>query len=141
MITVHVEEVFYSIFRCSFPVIPSKSQKLFKISDVVFPGIAAHNPIDVINYVVENSLGIKALLIPFNAKGLFMGDQNALENLVDNTSEYSFVGMKTLAAGALTPKPAFEYISKHNISAVAIGMVDLQEAKEVTEVALKYLTK
>ncbi len=123
-----------------------KDEKLLKLLDDissrgVFPGIAAHNPVDVINYVIENSLDIKALLIPFNAKGLFMGDQGALEDLVDKTSQYSFVGMKTLAAGALTPKPAFEYTSKHNICAVAIGMVDVQEAKEATEVALNALQK
>ena len=45
--------------------------------------------------------------------------------------------MKTLAAGKLDPKIAFEYIAKHNICAVTVGMVDVQEAQNATEIALQ----
>ena len=64
-----------------------------------------------------------------------------LEKIVDNTQDYSFVAMKTLAAGKLKPNRAFEYISKHNISAVTIGMVNIEEAKESTKIALNSLIK
>jgi hypothetical protein len=124
----------------------TKGKELLRLLDDIssrgiIPGMALHEPISVINYCIKNVVDVKAFLIPFNANGLYMDDQKDLEILVDNTNQYSFIGMKTLAAGALSPELAFEYISKHNISAVAIGMVDLQEAKEATEVALKYLTK
>ena len=49
--------------------------------------------------------------------------------------------MKTLDAGRLEPKKAFEYISQHNICAVAISMVETEEAKISTEIALKALQK
>ena len=47
--------------------------------------------------------------------------------------------MKTLAAGKLTPKQAYEYVSKHNICCTTIGMVNVDEARESTEIALKHL--
>lgn len=121
-----------------------KDKKLIDLLDEissrgVIPGIAAHSPITVINWAVENSVNVKAFLIPFNANGLFMDNQKELEVLVNKTKSYTFVGMKTLAAGALKPKPAYEYISQHNISAVAIGMVDVEEAKEAVSIALEAL--
>ena len=47
--------------------------------------------------------------------------------------------MKTLAAGKLDPKKAYEYISKHNICAVTIGMVTTEEAEISTKIALDAL--
>ncbi len=105
----------------------------------VLGGIAVHNPIKTLEFVLKNELDIKAVLIPFNAKGLYMGNQEKLEGMVDNTDRFSFVGMKTLAAGRLDPKRAYQYIQKHNISAVAIGVVSVQQAIESTQIALKVL--
>jgi len=51
------------------------------------------------------------------------------------------MGMKTLDTGRLEPEKAFEYISNHNICAVAIGMVEVEEAKSSTKIALKALQK
>ena len=121
-----------------------KGRKLLKLLEEVesrgaIPGIATHDPIPTIKHVVENSLNVKAFLIPFNAVGEFMGNKQELETLVDNTANYSFVGMKTLAAGTLEPKKAFNYISKHNICAVTIGLVNEREAKESVKIALKAL--
>ncbi|MFX0041538.1 MAG: hypothetical protein ACFE8L_01385 [Candidatus Hodarchaeota archaeon] len=104
------------------------------------PGIATHEPISMIRYVIENNLNVRVFLIPFNANRKFMGNAKELEELVDNTNEYYFIGMKTLAAGAITPKIAFDYISRHNICAVTIGMVTKQQAEESTKIALKALS-
>ncbi len=123
-----------------------KGRKLIKLLDDinsrgVIPGIATHDPIPTIKYALENSLNVKAFLIPFNAKGDFKGNPKELEKIVDTTRNCFFIGMKTLAAGILAPKTAFEYISKHNIIAVTIGMVTVQEAKLSTEIALDFLNK
>jgi hypothetical protein len=122
----------------------NKGKKLLKLLDMIdshgaIPGIATHDPIPTIIYALENSLNVKAFLIPFNAAGEFMGNAKKLEKLVDSTLDYSFVGMKTLAAGTLEPKKAFEYISKHNICSVTIGMVSKIEAHESTKIALEAL--
>ena len=95
-----------------------KDEKLVKLIDDVtsrgvIPGIAAHNPVSTLEFALENLPEVKAFLIPFNAKGMFMSNQKDLEELVDNNNNCSFVGMKTLAAGKLNPKEAYEYISKH----------------------------
>jgi len=82
---------------------------------------------------------VKAFLIPFNAQGLFMGDQKKLEEIVNTRKNHHFFGMKTMAAGKLDPTQAFKYISQHNICCVSIGMVTIEEAKVSTEIALKVL--
>jgi hypothetical protein len=105
----------------------------------IIPGIAAHNPVSTLEYAFENLTSVKAFLIPFNAQGMFMGDQKKLENIVNNHKDHHFIGMKTLAAGKLDPNEAYEYISRHNICCVTIGMVTAEEAKVSTEIALKVL--
>ncbi len=122
-----------------------KGRKLIKLLEDIksrgaIPGIATHDPLLTIKYAIENSLNVRAFLVPFNANGEFMGNMKELEKLVDNTNNYFFIGMKTLAAGSIDPKTAFEYIAQHNISAVSIGMVNAQEAKEITEIALNALS-
>ena len=123
-----------------------RDDKLIKMVDDiksrgVIPGIAAHNPVSTLEFALENLPEVKAFLIPFNAKGMFMGNQKDLEELVDKNKHCSFVGMKTLAAGKLNPNEAYEYISKHNICAVTIGMVTTEEAEISTKVALEALSK
>lgn len=122
-----------------------RSNRMEKLLDLiasygVIPGIATHDPVPTIKYCIENSLNVKAFLIPFNSEGSMMGRGNELVELVDNTKNYSFVGMKTLAAGSIKPEITFEYISKHNICAVTIGMVTKEQAKESTRIALEYLS-
>ena len=107
----------------------------------ITPGIAAHNPVSTLEYAFENLSHVKAFLIPFNAQGMFMGDQKKLEKIVDSHKDHHFIGMKTLAAGKLDPKQAYDYISKHNICCTTIGMVSVEEARESTEIALKDLQK
>jgi len=107
----------------------------------IIPGIAAHNPVSTLEYAFENIPSVKAFLIPFNAQGLFMGDQKKLEKIVDSHKNHHFIGMKTLAAGKLDPNQAYDYLSKHNICCTTIGMVSVDEARESTEIALKYLQK
>ena len=107
----------------------------------IIPGVATHNPLSTINYVFENAPDVKAFLIPFNVNGFMMGKQIALEELVDTNSDCYFIGMKTLDTGRLEPEKAFDYISKHNICAVAIGMVETEEAQVTTEIALNALQK
>ena len=107
----------------------------------IIPGVATHNPLSTINYVFENAPDVKAFLIPFNANGFMMGDKIVLEELVDTHKDHFFMGMKTLDTGRLEPEKAFEYISNHNICAVAIGMVEVEEAKSSTKIALNALQK
>lgn len=122
-----------------------KDDKLLKIIDDVrsrgvIPGLAAHNPVSTLEFALENT-DIKVFLVPFNASGFFMGKKKDLEDIVNNNKDCSFVAMKPLAAGKSEPKKAFEYISKHNICATAIGMVTVEEAEQSTKIALKALQK
>ena len=121
-----------------------KDEKLVNLIDEIeslgiIPGVAAHNPVSTLEYAFENLPSVKTFLIPFNAQGMFMGDQKKLEQIVDNHKDQHFIGMKTLAAGKLDLEKAFDYISQHNICCVSIGMVTLEEAKISTEIALKTL--
>ena len=123
----------------------NKDNKISKLLDLissqgVIPGIATHDPVPTINYCIENSLDVKVFLIPFNSRGIMMGKKNELVDLVDKTKNYAFIGMKTLAAGKIAPQDAYEYISKHNISAVSIGMVTTQQAEDSTKIALNHLS-
>ncbi|MFX0103973.1 MAG: hypothetical protein ACFE75_00590 [Candidatus Hodarchaeota archaeon] len=105
----------------------------------VIPGIATHDPIPTIGYCIENSLNVKVFLIPFNKNGFLMGNIKKLEEIVNKTKNFYFIGMKTLAAGKIKPNIAFKYIANHNICAVTIGMVTKKQAEESTKIALKYL--
>ncbi|NVM17127.1 MAG: hypothetical protein HWN80_05375 [Candidatus Lokiarchaeota archaeon] len=121
-----------------------KEGKLEKLIDEIesmgiIPGIATHNPVSTLEYAFENLPSVKAFLIPFNSRGMLMGNQKKLENIVNSHKNHFFIGMKTLAAGKLDPNQAFDYISQHNISCVSIGMVTIEEAKVSTEIALKVL--
>ena len=124
----------------------SKNDRLIKLLDEissrgVIPGLATHNPISTIQFAIENNINVKSFLIPFNVKGMMMGAQRRLEEIVNDSNQFSFMGMKTLAAGKLEPQKAYDYISKHNIPAVVIGMVEVEEAKIATKIALKALQK
>ncbi len=121
-----------------------KDKKLLKMLNDIesrgcIPGVAAHNPVSTLNYVFENAPQVRTFLIPFNAVGLFMGEQKKLEELVDSRKDLSIMGMKTIAAGKIEPNKAYEYISKHNIKCVTIGLVTVEQAQESTELALKML--
>ena len=107
----------------------------------IIPGVAAHNPVSTLEYAFESLPSVKAFLIPFNAQGMFMGDQKKLENIVDSHKDKYFIGMKTLAAGKLDLNKAYDYISQHDICCVTIGMVTVEEAITSTETALKFLQK
>jgi hypothetical protein len=107
----------------------------------VIPGIALHTPIETLEFITEQELEVAAILVPFNANGLYMGEKKRLEKMVDRLDQYSFIGMKTLAAGKLDPEKAYSYIQKHNICAVAIGMVSTSQAEESTKIALSVLKK
>ncbi|UCD01287.1 MAG: hypothetical protein JSV23_10465 [Promethearchaeota archaeon] len=121
-----------------------KGRELLKLLDNIsgmgiIPGIATHDPIPTLKFSIENSLNVRTFLIPFNAYGSFMGNMKKLEEIVDKTKNFYFIGMKTLAAGDIRPDIAFQYIANHNICAVTIGMVSKQQAEESTEFALKSL--
>jgi hypothetical protein len=122
----------------------NKSTNLVRLLDDIssygiIPGIATHEPILTIRYCIENSLNVRVFLIPFNKNGFLMGNINNLEEIVNNTKNFYFIGMKTLAAGKIKPNVAFQYIAHHNICAVTIGMITKQQAEESTKLALKYL--
>lgn len=105
----------------------------------IISGVATHDPIPTMKYCLENSLNVRVFLIPFNANGTLMGNAKKLEDIVDKTKNFHFIGMKTLAAGEIKPETAFKYIANHNICAVTIGMVTKQQAEESTRIALKSL--
>lgn len=120
-----------------------KDEKLIKMIDDIasrgiIPGIAAHNPVSTLQFALNNT-EVKTFLIPFNQTGLFMGQKQQLEELVDAREDCYFVGMKTLSAGKSNVNEAYNYISKHNICAVTIGMVTIEEAKLSTKIALNAL--
>lgn len=100
------------------------------------PGIATHYPLNTIPFIKEKNLDCPAILLPFNLNGEFMGNQKALEELVDSL-DYFFVAMKSLAAGKIPPNKAFPYLGAHNISAVTVGMVSEDEIKETITEAKK----
>jgi hypothetical protein len=123
-----------------------KNDKFLKLLEEIdsrgaISGVATHNPLSTIKYVFENAPEVNTFLIPFNANGFMMWDQKALEELVDYHKDCNFIGMKTVDTGRLEPKKAFEYISQHNICAVAIGMVETEEAQISTRYALQALQK
>ncbi|MHA1279910.1 MAG: hypothetical protein ACTSQI_07925 [Candidatus Helarchaeota archaeon] len=100
------------------------------------PGIATHYPHRTIPFIHENKLDSPAILLPFNVRGEFMGEQKKVEQLVDSL-DYFFMAMKPLAAGKIPPKKAFPYFKEHNISAVTIGMVTKEEIIETVAEARK----
>ena len=100
------------------------------------PGMATHDPLQTIPFIQQNKLDCSAILLPFNVRGEFMGNQRAVEELVDSL-EYFFVAMKSLAAGSIPPKKAFPYLGQHNISAVTVGMVTEEEIIETVSEAKK----
>jgi hypothetical protein len=108
-------------------------------SNGIIPGIATHDPISTIQYCIKNSLQVRVFLVPFNSIGFLMGNAKELEYMVDESKDYYYIGMKTLAAGKLKPKIAFQYISNHNICAVTIGMVSKKQAEESIKIALEFL--
>ncbi|MHA1264078.1 MAG: hypothetical protein ACTSRS_02485 [Candidatus Helarchaeota archaeon] len=103
------------------------------------PGIATHYPLQTIPFIMDNNLDCPAILLPFNRRGDFMGNQPALEELVDST-DFFYVAMKSLAAGKIPPQKAFSYLAEHNISAVAIGMVTEDEIDETLTEAIKFFS-
>ena len=123
-----------------------KNERLTQLLDEVssrgvIPGIAVHNPVSTLNYAFENLPEIKTFLIPFNAKGMFMGNQKEVENLVNSHKDCAFMGMKTLGAGKIDPETAYAYIAKHNICCATIGMVSIAEVNFTTKHALEGLKK
>ncbi|MEJ2279661.1 MAG: hypothetical protein P8Y70_18250 [Candidatus Lokiarchaeota archaeon] len=111
-----------------------------EIADLdIIPGLALHNPFTTLNYALHNLPQVNTFLVPFNEKGLYMENKEQLEALIDNNTKCNFIGMKTLAAGKLSPNKAFEYISSHNISSVAVGITEREQATETITTALKYL--
>jgi hypothetical protein len=100
------------------------------------PGMSTHEPLQTIPFIQQNKLDCPAILLPFNARGEFMGNQKAVEELVDSL-DYFFVAMKSLAAGKIPPKIAFPYLGQHNISAVTVGMVTEEEITETVTEAKK----
>lgn len=108
----------------------------------MIPGVATHEPLKTIPFILDLKLDCPAILLPFNSEGYLMGDKLKLEQLVDATGEkIFFVGMKTLAAGKIKPEDAYNYIEKHNISAITVGFVSETEILETVPIALKHLKR
>ncbi|MBD3230327.1 MAG: hypothetical protein GF329_19265 [Candidatus Lokiarchaeota archaeon] len=106
----------------------------------IIPGIATHEPLKTLNFVFHEEIKCQVFLIPFNKAGYFMKNQKKLEKIIDNSSR-KFIAMKSLAAGKLNPRDAFEYLASHNISGVSVGLISHKEIKETVPAALEALTK
>lgn len=102
----------------------------------VIPGIATHEPYETIKFIQNTDLNCEIFLAPFNKIGYLMGNQSKLEKLIDNSSE-TFIAMKSLAAGKIPPHEAFEYLGKHNIAGITVGLVSIEEIMETVPIALK----
>ena len=102
----------------------------------VIPGIATHEPVSTLQFIINNNINCDIFLIPFNKAGFLMQNKNKLEDIVDNSNK-KFIAMKPLAAGQLSPQEAFEYISQHNISGVAVGLVYEEEINETVPIAIE----
>jgi len=108
----------------------------------IIPGVATHEPLRTIPFILESKLDCSAILVPFNKEGFIMGDKSRLEALINKTGDEMFyVGMKTLAAGKIPPKEAYEYIRNHKISAITVGLTSKKEISETVPIALKHLSE
>ena len=108
----------------------------------IIPGIATHEPLKTIPFILDEKLDCPAILLPFNSRGYIMGDKMKLEHLINETGEKIFyIGMKTLAAGKISPEEAYSYIKNYEISAITVGLVSKDQIAETVPIALKHLKR
>ena len=102
-------------------------------------GVATHNPGSMINEFMLIP-DVKIILSPINSNGEFMNPSAQRTLLsIENARKKGIkvIGMKTLAAGKIHPKNAFEYIS-NKVDGVAIGIASLKEMEETLKFAENY---
>ncbi|MEM3522006.1 MAG: hypothetical protein QXD78_03050, partial [Candidatus Bathyarchaeia archaeon] len=102
-------------------------------------GVATHNPGKMINEFMLMP-DIKVILSPINSNGEFMNSsiQRTLISIENARKKgIKVIGMKTLAAGKIYPKNAFEYVSD-KVDGVAIGIANSKEMEETLKLAEKY---
>lgn len=104
-----------------------------KISNTTIAGAATHNPGVTIPELASYDK-VDVVMAPINRIGKYMrpSAREALEAI--ESTDRIVLGKKTLAAGSLRPKEAFEYVSEF-VYGVAIGITSSQELRETFGIA------
>jgi len=114
-------------------------EKIKNFNPKAIIGVATHNPGKTINEFIRIP-EIKVILSPINSIGDFMNPSaETTLTSIKNAREKGIkvIGMKTLAAGKIHPKNAFEYISD-KVDGVAIGVASSKELSETLKFASIY---
>ncbi len=87
----------------------------------MIPGVAIHNTLPVLAWLRDHheSLTLKTILVPYNLSGTFVGDMGKAQRLMKELNMNVFA-MKPLAAGALPPEEAFQFVFETKLVKVAI---------------------
>lgn len=99
-------------------------------------GLATHVPGVTIPWVEKAGVPVEVILAPLNSLGYAMEPsfESGLEAIQGCSRR--IVAMKTLAAGRLPPKEAFEFVYRY-VDSVAVGITSEIEMKETYEAATK----
>ena len=101
---------------------------LRKVSERGFVGgIATHNPATTIPRA--HLVGAEIVLAPVNRLGRFMGPDPAASLEAVEMCNIPVIAIKPLAAGALEPDVAFEFLAER-VEGIAVGIVSREEAEE-----------
>jgi hypothetical protein len=99
-------------------------------------GIATHNPgIEIL--AAEEIKEVDVILAPLNKLGRFTEPSlNSTLHAIKNSSK-RIIAIKPLAAGALKPREAFEFLAGR-VDGVAVGITSEAEAREVFDAAAEF---
>ncbi|MEM3061328.1 MAG: hypothetical protein QW265_02860, partial [Candidatus Bathyarchaeia archaeon] len=124
-------------------------RRLYELKDA-FKIIEKHNPRTIVG-VATHSPGstidkfmlmeeIRIILSPINARGEFMepsAEKTLLSIKKARENGIKVIGMKTLAAGKIHPREAFEYVCD-KVDGVALGVASSKELYETLSLAGNY---
>lgn len=99
-------------------------------------GLATHQPLSTLRWLLGKGFDLDLLMIPFNMMGYLM--DSVPEEVIKTAAELGkpMIAKKTLGAGRLDPEEALRYVSKFKcIHGVAIGVASEEEAKETLSLA------
>jgi len=105
-------------------------------------GIATHEPSRTLRWIMEADLDVDMVMLPMNKRGRFMdAPPEEIADLVKALGKPA-IGKKVLAAGAIPPEEAIEYVASLGcIDAVALGVTSREEAVEAFTAAARILSE
>ena len=105
-------------------------------------GIATHEPSRTLRWMMEADLDVDMVMLPMNKRGRFMdAPPEEIADLVKALGKPA-IGKKVLAAGAIPPEEAIEYVASLGcIDAVALGVTSREEAVEAFTAAARILSE